>query len=452
MAVVVVATACQWPSVRGGPTNDAFASDETTLSLSRQVASVFTADLGTVSDSWQTPTVSGSQIFAPTATGFAAYDLNGVAGCGGSPTTCQPLWRGDVGARVVGTGATATGTTVYVTAGPVNTSTPSLFAFDVRGESGCTGTPRVCQPLWSAAGVSWAPPVVVGSTLYAVTANGRIAAFDAKGTTGCSGSPKVCAPLWTTAFEDGANSSPVAVADGTLYQTSFSGELWAYDAGGATGCSGTPKVCRPLWAAVTGDEPSAWPTAPVVSGDRVYVSMDELDEGWERTGRTTIRGYPLDGGTDCIDQSWARVCAPTWSAVVDGSTDSDEMAAAYGTIYVQTVVGPFPTFPSQLAAIEVDDPACSPGPCDATWTAPLASAGGLASPLVANGAVYANRSGSAAALDAHGIVGCSGTPKVCTPVTVASYPDPRSTGWSISNGKLIAITNDGTNHTLRVFG
>ena len=464
-AVVLVASACQqWPSMRGDNANTAFNASENVLSLADagSVGQLFSADLGVVADGWQTPVVSGSQIFAPAAGALAAFDLNGASGCSGTPTTCQPLWRGDVDGNTIATSATATGTNVYVVAGD-GSGNRTLYAFDVRGEAGCGGAPRWCQPLWTATNVSWAPPVIVGSTLYAATGDGRIAAYDASGTNGCGATPKVCSPLWRTAYDGAADSSPVAVANGTLFATTFGGEIRAYDAAGVEGCSGVPATCLPRWVGETGGEPSAWPTSPVVSGGRVYVAMDQYD--WEAPPgetRTVVTGFALDGGSGCVgDPGPRRRCQPEWSAIVDGTTGSDEIAAAYDSVYVQTYLGTWPSTSSQLVAIDQDDPACTPGPCDATWRAPLATASGLASPIVANGVVYADRAGSTAALDAHGVLGCGGTPTTCTPTTFVSYPDLHSTGWSVSNGKLAIITNDGASggpwpsgprHTLRVIG
>ena len=48
-----------------------------------------------------------------------------------------------------------------------------------------------------------------------------------------------------------------AVADGYVYESQMfhiqGGAMNAFDAGGNTNCSGTPKVCTPLWGGVEGD-------------------------------------------------------------------------------------------------------------------------------------------------------------------------------------------------------
>src|SRR5438128_7713008 len=57
-------------------------------------------------------------------------------------------------------------------------------------------------------------PVVSRGVSY-VTSGGTLFAFDAFGKTGCSGTPKTCAPLWTGAT-GGSFESYVAVAGGVV--------------------------------------------------------------------------------------------------------------------------------------------------------------------------------------------------------------------------------------------
>jgi len=69
--------------------------------------------------------------------------------------------------------------------------------------------------------------------------------------TGCSDTPgsitrKTCTPLWSARSAGGMHATP-AVANGVLYVGTIWGELDAFDAAGATGCSGTPRTCMPLW-------------------------------------------------------------------------------------------------------------------------------------------------------------------------------------------------------------
>src|SRR5690348_4450715 len=56
---------------------------------------------------------------------------------------------------------------------------------------------------------------------------------------------------WTANLDNPVKSSP-AVVGGVVYVGSTDGKLYAFDAAGSTGCSGTPKICNPLWTASTG--------------------------------------------------------------------------------------------------------------------------------------------------------------------------------------------------------
>jgi hypothetical protein len=83
---------------------------------------------------------------------------------------------------------------------------------------------------------------------------GGVAAFDANGSNGCSGTPKVCTPLWEYRTNYPVFGNYAVVSGGTLYvetfysstPVTFTGDTEAFDANG-NGCSGTPKVCGPLW-------------------------------------------------------------------------------------------------------------------------------------------------------------------------------------------------------------
>jgi len=54
--------------------------------------------------------------------------------------------------------------------------------------------------------------------------DGNLYAFSAAGATGCSGTPKTCTPLWATGTStSGANLSSPAVANGMVYEGQWSG-------------------------------------------------------------------------------------------------------------------------------------------------------------------------------------------------------------------------------------
>src|SRR5262249_40547514 len=131
-----------------------------------------------------------------------------------------------------------------------------LYAFDAAGSTNCSGVPKICAPLWSAAtdGRVVASPTVVNGVVYIGSQENRFYAFDAAGNINCSGTPKTCTPLWTATTGNMVFSS-AAVANNVVYITSAdsvvnsSAKLYAFDATGTTNCSGTPKTCAPLWTA-----------------------------------------------------------------------------------------------------------------------------------------------------------------------------------------------------------
>jgi outer membrane protein assembly factor BamB len=255
------------------------------------------------------PVVAGGVVYAG-GSGDAtvyAFDAAGVSGCSGSPKVCQPLWTG-VGGPVVAPPAVANGV-VYVTS-----FDGSLYAFDAAGVSGCSGVPKVCEPLWTAPtrgatsfDIRSAPAVVDGVVYVTDRDEGDLYAFDAAGVSGCSGSPKVCAPLWT-AHTGFVESSP-AVANGVVYVTSYyDGILHAFDAAGVSGCSGNPKVCEPLWTANLGDFLTS---SPAVAGGVVYV-------GSHYNG--TFYAFDAAGVSGCSGSP--KVCTPLWTASTSGITYS----------------------------------------------------------------------------------------------------------------------------------
>jgi hypothetical protein len=77
--------------------------------------------------------------------------------------------------------------------------------------------------LWFA---SAGQPVAVGGSVVYAVGNEDVYAYDATGNAGCSGSPTTCTPLWS------APGTDAIVADGTVYvsttTTPGAGEIVAY--------------------------------------------------------------------------------------------------------------------------------------------------------------------------------------------------------------------------------
>src|SRR5262249_10560771 len=135
----------------------------------------------------------------------------------------------------------------------------------------------------------------------------KLYAFDAQGNVGCSGSPKTCAPLWTGTAGGVIASSP-AVWAGVVYVESGStqGTLAAFDATGIVNCSGSPKSCTPLWTASIGSSFGIFPT-PAIADGTVYVGAPNGTLYWfDAAGTNGCSGAP-------------KICTPLATATPGGS-------------------------------------------------------------------------------------------------------------------------------------
>ncbi len=175
---------------------------------------------------------------------------------------------------------------------------------NVIGPSNVSGLKKA----WTAAtdNIVFSSPVVANGVAY-VNTDDELYAFSAAGTTGCSGTPKTCKPLWTAAINGYPNLAP-AVANGVVYIGSSDGDLYAFSAAGTTGCSGTPpnRTCTPLWAGATNG--GVFSSAAVVNGV-VYVMADKLYAFSAGAGSTHCSGTPPN-----------RTCTPLWTGDNGGPT------------------------------------------------------------------------------------------------------------------------------------
>jgi hypothetical protein len=173
----------------------------------------------------------GSQVFmlrnAPN-TGTAIFDLAGKNGCTGTPVVCSPV-------RILtkpGVIATSDHVTVIqlAAAGPSGTANRSLALYPSIN-SACTSP---CGPLATTAPVTtWANQGLLSAT---VTANlvltvaippaftnrtFHLLAYDAALTSGCSGDPKICQPIADVAIPAGnsASANDPIVSGGRVYVT-----------------------------------------------------------------------------------------------------------------------------------------------------------------------------------------------------------------------------------------
>lgn len=281
-------------------------------------------------DAAGTPVVSGGVVYASRfdSVGISAYDAAGTTNCAvrpGGTRFCEPLWTTSTDSPV-GTVAVAGGVAY------VSSRDGTLYAYDAAGQRSCAGTPRVCAPLWIALTGGGSTPVVSEGRVYTMDDSSRLLrAFDAAGVADCNpGTQTHCLPLWTATVPLSAGDSPFhapAVANGRVYVGNA-----VYDASGATNCSGTPRVCDPLWR-VAGDGPF-----PVVAN------------GVEFTGGATppvgdplrLHAFDATGTSQCTGRT-PIVCAPLWT-VDPGGAISGSPAIVNGVLYLATLGDPAESF------------------------------------------------------------------------------------------------------------
>ncbi len=300
--------------------------------------------------------VGGNVVYYSTSTGLYAFDATGHTNCSGAPTVCQPLWSaaGDFGTPTLSNG------TVYVIAAG------NLDAFDASGTTNCTGVPKTCLPVWTAHSVYGTVTVSAGiayaETYVGAGSYGGVVALDANGTRGCSGTPKVCTPLWEYATNYPAVGGYAVVSGTTLYVVTFyssrpmqfTGDTEAFDANGVDECGSTPKVCGPLWA----NPVFTLNSAPLAGDGSEFVSVPvgiyALDANGSlsapggaefKTGNsdlalalggavlygtdgTDVYAYDAGGSSGCSGSP--KVCTSLWSAPGTGAI------VANGTLYVST--------------------------------------------------------------------------------------------------------------------
>ena len=276
---------------------------------------------------------------------------------------------------------------------------------------------------WSAStgGDVHSSPAVANGVVYVGSEDTKLYAFNAVGNTNCSGTPKTCRPLWTAETGNSIVDSSPAVSNGVVYVGSgglVEHKLFAFDAAGNTNCSGSPKTCAPLWTAfMSGPVDSS----PAVTNGRVYIgSADGNFYAFDAAGHTNCSGTP-------------KVCQPLWTATAGapGFGVTSSPAVANGVVYVGS--GDHHLYAFDAAG----NTNCSgtPKTCTPLWTADLFYAV-LSSPAVSNGMLYiANADGTFYAFDAAGNTNCSDTPKTCTPLwTGAVGHQITSSSPAVANG------------------
>ncbi len=338
-----------------------------------------------------------------------------------------PDWTATVGGAVLSTPMVARGV-AYVAA-----TDRRLYAFDAVGAVGCSGTPTTCTPLWKSVdlgGPVSSSPAVVDGLVYVASRDARLLAFDATGSRACSGTPKVCSPVWTARLPGSATASPTVV-DGRVFAVSASGSADALSAFDATNGA-------PLWTATVVNHSTSilhTESAPSVSGGIVYASFAGVADNPPEAPQARVLAFDAAGAVDCSGSS--VTCRPLWET----RTATDQ-----GAMGTPTVAGGI-LYASGFAFNAAGATGCSgvPKRCDPLW-----SMTGSGDTAVANS--VAIRGG--AAFDSKGVTNCSGTPKVCQPLWRGATGSDTTSAASIANGIVYVEARDssaGTPSTLSTF-
>jgi hypothetical protein len=421
VCLTFVASACDWSQLYGGPgnTSNAVGEGSPTAANVGSLAVEWSVSLGTVDygSGVSEPVTSGNDLYIATSNypnGGTLDDFEVAGGPCGSTPTCAPNWVAqDAGSTGFGQ-LTVVGGRVYAGGG-------TLEVYDAAGQQGCSGSPKVCQPLWSGTQGA-ADPVVAGSVLYAAFGS-HVLAYPTNGT-GCAGTPLVCTPQRT--YDVSADADPLGVADVTgppvvvghdLYvpvdssdDVGTAGEVDHFDLSSTVGCSGTPAVCTTAASDTTGH-----PDRLATDGSDVYVV------GSVRSFYPPPDGFPPDNWL------WAFHAdgTPEWSIEGDNAAglavDPNHLWATTTT----TLQG----FPRT---------GCSTT-CIPTVTAAL-GASPTAGPVESNGLIYVGTGTTITVFSATGGPTCSGTPAVCQPLAKVSVNGESVTDIVPSNGRLLVVT------------
>ncbi len=406
--VVLAASGCDWTQFGFGSGNNRATPDGGVPAAGlTTLTATFTGPTGGAI--YSSPAVASGVAYVTSDDGrLYAFSATGTTNCAGSPDSCQPLWTALIEpAGAIGAAGTISSSPAVVDGVVyVGTTGGTLEAFDATGTTDCSGSPKLCTPLWTAAtgGSILSSPTVANDIVYVGSTDGHLYAFDRAGVTNCSG--VTCAPLWTAPTSGSIEDTP-AVVGSTVYVGSTDGHLYAFSALGTTGCAGSPATCNPLWTATTGAAITF--SSPAVNGGVVYVGASNgVLSAFDAAGSSGCSGSPV-------------VCAPLWTAVTGGPIVGSP-AVASNVVYIGSADHEL----YALDALGQTNCTGSPKTCAPLWTA---DTGGVirSSPAVANAMVFVGSDDHRLyTFDASGTTGCSGTPTVCTPM------------WSTSTGAAVA--------------
>jgi outer membrane protein assembly factor BamB len=348
-----------------------------------------------------------------------------------SNTTVTPAaGTGKTVVSTIGSNSTQTSPSTTIT-GYTSVAAWPKFHYDLTNSGynpnettiGTSNAPSLVQKWTGVTGGSVASsPAIANGVLYVGSNDGKLYAFDAPGVTGCSGTPTTCAPLWTATTSGSVASSP-AVANGVVYVGSSDFKLYAFDAAGVTGCSGTPKTCSPLWTAATSGPIKS---SPAVANGVVYVGSDDNE----------LYAFDANGVMNC--SGTPKTCLPLWTGPTTGPIDSSP-AVSGGVVYIGSLDHGLYAFDAN----GVMNCSGTPKTCLPLWTGPTNDQL-LPSPAVVGGVVYVGSADDKLyAFDAAGVTGCSGTPKTCHRLWTGATANIVRSSPAVADGVVYVGSEDG---------
>jgi hypothetical protein len=281
------------------------------------------------------------------------------------------------------------------------------------------------------AGAIRGTPAVANGLLFTQSGGssgyGRLTAYDAVGATGCAGTPKVCTPRWQSSNVLPSSYNDPTVVAGKVYAGAQQ-SLQVYDAaGGSATCGGTPRTCAPLWSTYLGGYSTTY--GPVVANGVVFATVGPEVRVYDTATSVGCSGTPV-------------VCPPVRVYRPAGSNFgayATRPVVVDGTLYVGGGGGLY-----AFDATGATGCAGTPVVCGQLWSAPTGVYQG-SSPLVSGGRVYTHvYNDELAVFDAKGVTGCGGSPKTCGPLWRTSGVKNGYASPALAKGRLFVASSSGT--------
>jgi hypothetical protein len=216
-----------------------------------------------------------------------------------------------------------------------------------------------------------------------------------------------------------------------------------YDENGVSNCAGSPKVCQPVRTVALPDGSAG---SVVISNGVGYV-----ETGFETPPPFQLVAFDATGTTGCAGSP--VVCQPLWTATLNGEAIYNTPAVAAGRLFVpyDGTTGVYDS-EANLAVFDANGSlgctgtpkACTPltdyTPVSQVHNYIFATPEVTSSLLLIQGELY----------DAAGSVGCTGTsPSVCASLWTSPVAPLAA---DVANGTVFVLGNDGSLHAYRVPG